>query len=51
MNTAESLGVGSIWLHRAKEEFESDFGFAKRTGKQGRPEEQYHQGNYRREFA
>jgi nitroreductase len=26
MNAAESLGVGSIWIHRAKEEFESDFG-------------------------
>ena len=23
---AESLGLGSIWIHRAKEEFESDFG-------------------------
>lgn len=28
MNAAESLGVGSIWIHRAKEEFESDFGKA-----------------------
>lgn len=26
MNAAESLGVGSIWIHRAKQEFESDFG-------------------------
>ena len=26
MNAAESLGVGSIWIHRAKEEFEADFG-------------------------
>lgn len=26
MNAAQSLGVGSIWIHRAKEEFESDFG-------------------------
>ena len=26
MNAAESLGVASIWIHRAKEEFESDFG-------------------------
>ena len=26
MNAAESLGVGSIWIHRAKEEFESAFG-------------------------
>lgn len=25
-NAAASLGVGSIWIHRAKEEFESDFG-------------------------
>lgn len=28
MNAAESLGVQSIWIHRAKEEFESDFGKA-----------------------
>ena len=28
MNAAESLGVGSIWIHRAKEEFESEFGKA-----------------------
>ena len=26
MNAAESLGVASIWIHRAKEEFESNFG-------------------------
>ncbi len=26
MNAAESLGVSGIWIHRAKEEFESDFG-------------------------
>ena len=26
MNAAESLGVNSIWIHRAKQEFESDFG-------------------------
>ena len=26
MNAAASLGVDSIWIHRAKEEFESDFG-------------------------
>ena len=26
MNAAESLGVASIWIHRAKEEFESAFG-------------------------
>lgn len=26
MNAAESLGINSIWIHRAKEEFESDFG-------------------------
>lgn len=26
MNAAESVGVASIWIHRAKEEFESDFG-------------------------
>ncbi len=28
MNAAESLGIASIWIHRAKEEFESDFGKA-----------------------
>ena len=26
MNAAASLGIDSIWIHRAKEEFESDFG-------------------------
>ena len=26
MNAAQSLGVASIWIHRAREEFESDFG-------------------------
>ena len=26
LNAAESLGLGSIWIHRAKEEFESPFG-------------------------
>ncbi len=26
MNAAESLEVASIWIHRAKEEFESEFG-------------------------
>ncbi len=26
LNAAESLGLGSIWIHRAKQEFESDFG-------------------------
>ena len=26
MNAAESLGVANIWIHRAKEEFESEFG-------------------------
>lgn len=26
LNAAWSLGVGSIWIHRAKEEVESDFG-------------------------
>lgn len=26
MNAAEALGIGSIWIHRAKEEFKSDFG-------------------------
>lgn len=26
MNAAHSLGLGSIWIHRAKEEIESDFG-------------------------
>ena len=26
MNAAHSLGLGSIWIHRAKEEFDSEFG-------------------------
>ena len=26
MNAAASIGLGSCWIHRAKEEFESDFG-------------------------
>lgn len=26
MNAAESLGIASIWIHRAKQEIESDFG-------------------------
>lgn len=26
MNAAEALGLGNIWIHRAKEEFDSDFG-------------------------
>ena len=26
MNAAESLGLGSIWIHRAKEEFETEWG-------------------------
>lgn len=26
LNAASSMGLGSIWIHRAKEEFESDFG-------------------------
>ena len=26
LNAATSLGLGSVWVHRAKEEFESDFG-------------------------
>lgn len=26
MNAAESLGVSSVWIHRAKEEFEVEFG-------------------------
>lgn len=28
MNAAHSLGIANIWIHRAKEEFESDFGKA-----------------------
>ena len=26
LNAAESLGLRAVWIHRAKEEFESDFG-------------------------
>ncbi|SHL04338.1 Nitroreductase [Fibrobacter sp. UWH6] len=26
MNAAASLGLGSVWIHRAKQEFESEFG-------------------------
>ncbi len=26
LNAAKSLGLGSIWIHRAKEEFDSEFG-------------------------
>lgn len=26
MNAAEALDIGSIWIHRAKQEFESEFG-------------------------
>ena len=37
MNAAESLGVGSIWIHRAKEEFDSEFGknILKKLGVEG----------------
>lgn len=37
LNAAASLGVGSIWIHRAKEEFESEFGKAllKKLGIEG----------------
>lgn len=37
LNAAESLGVNSIWIHRAKEEFESDFGkeLLKKLGVEG----------------
>ena len=37
MNAAESLGVASIWIHRAKEEFASDFGksILKKLGVEG----------------
>ena len=37
MNAAESLGVASIWIHRAKEEFESEFGkeLLKKLGVEG----------------
>lgn len=26
LNAAKSVGLGSVWIHRAKQEFESDFG-------------------------
>lgn len=26
MNAAASIGLGSVWIHRARQEFESDFG-------------------------
>ena len=37
MNAAESFGVSSIWIHRAREEFESDFGkeILKKLGVEG----------------
>ena len=37
MNAASSLGIGSCWIHRAKEEFESDWGknFLKSLGIEG----------------
>lgn len=37
LNAAESLGVAGIWIHRAKEEFESEFGkdILKRLGIEG----------------
>ncbi len=37
MNAAESLGVASIWIHRAKDEFDSDFGksILKKLGVEG----------------
>ena len=37
MNAAHSLGIGSCWIHRAKEEFESDWGknFLKSLGVEG----------------
>lgn len=40
MNAAESLGVNSIWIHRAKEEFSSDFGreLLKKLGIEGQYE-------------
>lgn len=28
MNAAASIGLGSVWIHRARQEFESDFGKA-----------------------
>ena len=43
MNAAESLGVSSIWIHRAKEEFESEFGkeLLKKLGIEGDYEGRY----------
>ena len=40
MNAAESLGIASIWIHSAKEEFESDFGknILKKLGVEGKYE-------------
>lgn len=37
MNAAEGLGVASIWIHRAKEEFDSEFGktILKKLGVEG----------------
>ncbi len=37
MNAAESLGLANIWIHRAREEFDSDFGkqFLKELGIEG----------------
>ncbi|MBO4317251.1 MAG: nitroreductase [Mailhella sp.] len=37
LNAAASLGLGSIWIHRAREEFESEFGknLLKRLGIEG----------------
>ena len=37
INAAESLGVASIWIHRAKEEFDSEFGkdLLKKLGVEG----------------
>ena len=40
MNAAHALGVASCWIHRAKEEFESDFGksILKKLGIEGKYE-------------
>ena len=37
LNAAASLGLGSIWIHRAKEEFESEYGkeLLKKLGVEG----------------
>lgn len=37
MNAAASLGIGSVWIHRARQEFESEFGkkILERLGIQG----------------